>query len=201
MFLSLCSGNPFRESGPPACMAKLIMMRHKVRKNSHLLAQPVVFSYSPTPPVKPSQHTMSAHFARSTYRTASVHITHATPTGSPMDPHPQTFRSTTPLTQAPLFLSPPNHQTPTNAVSCMHARGLFTTNDDLDNDPRPTSLTPAPPSHLHSHSLDLTHPNLPTSIYALIYPKPIFPPHPTPPYLDPFVYVLLALIFSVEKID
>ena len=28
------SGNPFRESGPPACMAKLIMMRHKVRKKS-----------------------------------------------------------------------------------------------------------------------------------------------------------------------
>ena len=26
------TGNPFRESGPPACMAKLIMMRHKVRK-------------------------------------------------------------------------------------------------------------------------------------------------------------------------
>ncbi len=25
------AGNPFRESGPPACMAKLIMMRHKVR--------------------------------------------------------------------------------------------------------------------------------------------------------------------------
>lgn len=24
-------GNPFRESGPPACMAKLIMLRHKVR--------------------------------------------------------------------------------------------------------------------------------------------------------------------------
>ncbi len=28
------SGNPFCESGPPACMAKLIMMRHKVRKIS-----------------------------------------------------------------------------------------------------------------------------------------------------------------------
>ena len=135
-------------------------------------------SYSPTPPVKPSQHTMAAHFHHhSTYSTASVHITHATPTGSPMDPHPQTFRSTTPLTQPPLFLSPPNHQPPTDAVSCMHARGLFTTNDDLDNDPRPTSLTPAPPSH--PHPLSLTHPNLPTSIYVLIYPKPIFPPHPT----------------------
>ena len=32
-FLSLsvlCIGTPFRESGPPACMAKLIMLRHKV---------------------------------------------------------------------------------------------------------------------------------------------------------------------------
>lgn len=27
------AGNPFRESGPPACMAKLIMMRHKVRSS------------------------------------------------------------------------------------------------------------------------------------------------------------------------
>lgn len=26
----LCIGTPFRESGPPACMAKLIMLRHKV---------------------------------------------------------------------------------------------------------------------------------------------------------------------------
>ena len=28
------TGNPFRESGPPACMAKLIMMRHKVRRKT-----------------------------------------------------------------------------------------------------------------------------------------------------------------------
>ncbi|KAH9955545.1 hypothetical protein BC827DRAFT_1141293 [Russula dissimulans] len=27
--LVVASRNPFRESGPPACMAKLIMMRHK----------------------------------------------------------------------------------------------------------------------------------------------------------------------------
>jgi hypothetical protein len=27
------TGNPFRESGPPACMAKLIMMRHKVTRS------------------------------------------------------------------------------------------------------------------------------------------------------------------------
>ncbi|KAH9049233.1 hypothetical protein EDB83DRAFT_2401014 [Lactarius deliciosus] len=26
------TGNPFRESGPPACMAKLIMMRHKLNQ-------------------------------------------------------------------------------------------------------------------------------------------------------------------------
>lgn len=26
--------NPFRESGPPACMAKLIMLRHKLNQNS-----------------------------------------------------------------------------------------------------------------------------------------------------------------------
>jgi hypothetical protein len=41
--LFLLLGNPFRESGPPACMAKLIMMRHKVRKRPlHPLAPPVV---------------------------------------------------------------------------------------------------------------------------------------------------------------
>lgn len=28
--LLFCTGNPVRESGPPACMAKLIMMRHRV---------------------------------------------------------------------------------------------------------------------------------------------------------------------------
>lgn len=143
---------------------------------------------------------MAAHFHdRSTYHTASVHIAHATPTASAMDPHPQAFRSTTPLTQNPYFFSPPNHQ-PTPFHACPCYRVLFTTDDDHDNDPRPTSLTPAPPSHIHSTTLDLTHPNLPTSIYVLIYPNPSS--HPAPrPYLDPFVYVPLALIFSVEKID
>jgi hypothetical protein len=28
------AGNPFRESGPPACMAKLIMLRHKVSRHA-----------------------------------------------------------------------------------------------------------------------------------------------------------------------
>jgi len=161
-------------------MAKLIMMRHKVRKNSHSARPPccVCSSYSRTPPVKPSQHTMAAHLhGFSTYCAASVHITHATPTACAMDPPPQTFRSTTPLTQHPYFYP----LLTTNQRRFMHAhalRGLFTTSDDHDNDPRPTSLTPAPPSDIHSPTLDLTHPNLPTSIYVLIYPKPIFPPHP-----------------------
>lgn len=30
--LVVASRNPFRESGPPACMAKLIMMRHKLNQ-------------------------------------------------------------------------------------------------------------------------------------------------------------------------
>lgn len=42
------AGNPFRESGPPACMAKLIMMRHKVRKLSPP-ALPPILPYSRTP--------------------------------------------------------------------------------------------------------------------------------------------------------
>lgn len=113
IYICCRSGNPFRESGPPACMAKLIMMRHKVRKKT----APLSHSHKPpccaymhelltcTPAVKPSQHAMAAHFyGRSTYPTASVHITDASPTASVMDPHPQTFRSTTPLTQHPLFL-------------------------------------------------------------------------------------------------
>ena len=42
--LSSLLGNPFRESGPPACMAKLIMMRHKVRKwPLHPLAPPAAY--------------------------------------------------------------------------------------------------------------------------------------------------------------
>lgn len=103
-------------------MAKLIMMRHKVRKtpsphNSVLSMR----SYSLTLPVKPSQHTMSAHFHdHSTYRAASVHITHATPTASAMDPHAQTFRSTTPLTQNPYFYPFPT----TNERRFMHAHAF-----------------------------------------------------------------------------
>ncbi len=45
--LSYRSGNPFRESGPPACMAKLIMMRHKVRKTA-LSYHPCCLVYSLT---------------------------------------------------------------------------------------------------------------------------------------------------------
>ena len=40
------TGNPFRESGPPACMAKLIMMRHKVR-NPPFRTASVDLAYSP----------------------------------------------------------------------------------------------------------------------------------------------------------
>jgi hypothetical protein len=32
--LIVASRNPFRESGPPACMAKLIMMRHKLNQTN-----------------------------------------------------------------------------------------------------------------------------------------------------------------------
>ncbi|KAI0289493.1 hypothetical protein BC826DRAFT_914419 [Russula brevipes] len=38
--LVVASRNPFRESGPPACMAKLIMMRHKVRSPRSFLLRP-----------------------------------------------------------------------------------------------------------------------------------------------------------------
>ncbi|KAI0660905.1 hypothetical protein C8Q70DRAFT_1052726 [Cubamyces menziesii] len=31
---SLDIGTPFRESGPPACMAKLIMLRHKIQQDN-----------------------------------------------------------------------------------------------------------------------------------------------------------------------
>ena len=33
-------GNPVRETGPPACMAKLIMLRHKVRAHAASLSSP-----------------------------------------------------------------------------------------------------------------------------------------------------------------
>ncbi|KAI0260517.1 hypothetical protein BC834DRAFT_540645 [Gloeopeniophorella convolvens] len=32
--LIVANRNPFRESGPPACMAKLIMMRHKLNQTN-----------------------------------------------------------------------------------------------------------------------------------------------------------------------
>ena len=41
VFLHPSPGNPVRESGPPACMAKLIMLRHKVRKYA-LLSPPAI---------------------------------------------------------------------------------------------------------------------------------------------------------------
>jgi hypothetical protein len=43
------TGNPVRESGPPACMAKLIMLRHKVRKYMLLflsVCSPLMFQRS-----------------------------------------------------------------------------------------------------------------------------------------------------------
>ena len=138
-------------------------------------------------PVEPIQHTMAAHFhVRSTYPTASVHATHRTPTASAMDPPPQTFQSTTSLTDTnkhPRYfyqtkpLSQTHHQpTPFHARPCLRGN----THDDLDNDPQTPDLFNAGATISRSHCLDLTHFNLPTSIYVLIYPKPIFPPHPTP---------------------
>lgn len=58
---SFRTGNPVRESGPPACMAKLIMMRHRVRlKEPPSLASgflTTTLTYPPFPhfPDKPSQ--------------------------------------------------------------------------------------------------------------------------------------------------
>jgi hypothetical protein len=149
-------------------------MRHKVRK-TRLSAQPVLClcSYSLTPPVKPNQHTMAAHFHdHSTYRAASVHITHATPTASVMDPHPQTFRSSTPLTQNPHFIpsQPTNQRRFMHAhafVACSHQTTTMTTIPDLFN---------ARATISHSFTFPRPHPPMPTSIYVLIYPKPIFPP-------------------------
>ncbi|KAI0091905.1 hypothetical protein BDY19DRAFT_884829 [Irpex rosettiformis] len=50
--------NPVRETGPPACMAKLIMLRHKINQvnsrrrcnNSHARQSTVVFNVSPARP-------------------------------------------------------------------------------------------------------------------------------------------------------
>jgi hypothetical protein len=78
-------------------------------------------AYHDASQIKPNQHTMAAHFhAHSTQHTAAVHITHATPTASAMDPHPQAFRSTTPLTQNPYFY----HLLTTNQRRFMHALAI-----------------------------------------------------------------------------
>src|SRR5271170_3632667 len=36
MNLNIYPGTPFQDSGPPVCMAKLIMLRHKVRNQSYI---------------------------------------------------------------------------------------------------------------------------------------------------------------------
>ncbi|KAH9846960.1 hypothetical protein C2E23DRAFT_688089, partial [Lenzites betulinus] len=51
----VASRTPFRESGPPACMAKLIMLRHKIqqdntkRRNNTSQARRVARTYSVSP--------------------------------------------------------------------------------------------------------------------------------------------------------
>ncbi|KAJ8522984.1 hypothetical protein ONZ45_g499 [Pleurotus djamor] len=57
--VGVASKNPFRESGPPVCMAKLIMMRHKIHQsNSRKRRAPPLpqslSSSSPKPRVSPS---------------------------------------------------------------------------------------------------------------------------------------------------
>ena len=106
----LVLGNPFRESGPPACMAKLIMMRHKVRGSSSRPSTPPprrsflrAMSYAVLTPiarsVKPDQHPKAAHHgSRAASYTAPVRVSPTAPTACTVDPRPQTFRSTAPLT-------------------------------------------------------------------------------------------------------
>lgn len=54
---AVASRIPFRETGPPACMAKIVMLRHKInqsttrkRKQSVVRTRPVMKTPSPTPP-------------------------------------------------------------------------------------------------------------------------------------------------------
>jgi hypothetical protein len=79
-------------------MAKLIMMRHKVRSapfHTHSLTHLRAGHRT----VKPSQYPPAAYqYSRPTYSTSAVHVTHTASTTSTMDPHPQTYQSTTPLT-------------------------------------------------------------------------------------------------------
>jgi hypothetical protein len=110
------TGNPFRESGPPACMAKLIMMRHKVRSPRSFLLRPFAPCYCImivlTPiarlSVEPDQYPTAAHNSGSpTQRTAPVHTPHTTPTTCAVDPRFQTFQSATSLTVIASFPSRP----------------------------------------------------------------------------------------------
>ncbi|KAF8259457.1 hypothetical protein EI94DRAFT_1024216 [Lactarius quietus] len=47
--LVVANRNPFRESGPPACMAKLIMMRHKLNQTNTRRRRTSSIAPRPTP--------------------------------------------------------------------------------------------------------------------------------------------------------
>lgn len=109
------AGTPFRDSGPPACMAKLIMMRHKVRTKYFSLSSPRIFTLhshvTPKSPAQPGQHPTAAnHDTRAARHTsAAVHVVLAAPTTCAVDAHPQTFRSPASLTPAIIHLHLHHH--------------------------------------------------------------------------------------------
>lgn len=74
-FLQILQGNPFRETGPPANMAKLILLRHKVRAirfatPTQLLTHPSRFKRATGSDVAPHihdkhhEHTLSPRLAQ-----------------------------------------------------------------------------------------------------------------------------------------
>ncbi|KAI0352876.1 hypothetical protein OH77DRAFT_1484637 [Trametes cingulata] len=62
----VASRTPFRESGPPACMAKLIMLRHKIqqdntkRRNNHSQARRASRTFN----VSPARSSRNVNWAR-----------------------------------------------------------------------------------------------------------------------------------------
>ncbi|KAI9448538.1 hypothetical protein H4582DRAFT_2051971 [Lactarius indigo] len=97
------TGNPFRESGPPACMAKLIMMRHKVRNLLPIARIPRAhLTYSRFAAVEPGQHAQTPHERdRTALCTTPVRIASTAPTGCPVDAHAQAFWAAAPLADLP----------------------------------------------------------------------------------------------------
>ncbi|KAL0949156.1 hypothetical protein HGRIS_009237 [Hohenbuehelia grisea] len=67
---AVAARNPFRESGPPVCMAKLIMLRHKIHQTNTRRRRS---TSRPRPLARPTAKTQPAPLPTHTHTTKQVH--------------------------------------------------------------------------------------------------------------------------------